>query len=270
VTVTAPQGTFVYPLPPAAVAARALGSRRITHALYGAFAQMLPDRVFACPGGGEVGVGVGGYDKSKTPWQAWIQLEFHNETACGGRPTKDGIDGQGSNISNLANIPAETIEAETPILIEEYGLVPDTEGAGKFRGGLGMVRTYRYLMDDTIVQVRADRQKSSPYGLNGGEHSTNTKVAVTKAGQTTARPTKFLETLNSGDTLRIEWPGAGGWGSPLDRDPEAVLSDVIEEKVSLQRARDTYGVVLDVEGRTVDLDETLRLRGKLARRRREA
>jgi N-methylhydantoinase B/oxoprolinase/acetone carboxylase alpha subunit len=184
VTVSAREGTFVNPLPPAPVAARALGCRRITHALCGALAQMLPDRVFACPGGAEVGVGVGGYDKSKTPWKAWVQLEFHNETACGGRPTKDGTDGQGSNISNLANIPAETIEAEQPIRIEEYVLVPDTDGAGKFRGGLGMARTYRYLLDDTVVQVRADREKTAPYGLSGGLPSTTTEVTVTKGGET--------------------------------------------------------------------------------------
>ncbi len=264
VSVTAPEGTFVNPLPPAPVAARALGCRRITHALYGAFAQALPERVFACPGGAEVGVGAGGYDKSTMPWKAWVQIEFHNETACGGRPDKDGIDGQGSNISNLANIPAETIEAEHPIRIDEYGLIADTEGPGRFRGGLGMVRSYTYLLDDTVVQVRSDREKTAPYGLNGGLPSTTTKVSVTKGGQTRPMPTKFLENLNTGDSLRIEWPGAGGWGDPIGREPKAVLWDVIEEKVSLQRARDVYGVVIDIENRTIDWEQTRRLREELA------
>jgi len=245
------------------VAARALGLKRISHALIGAVAQMLPDQVFACPGGGEVGVGAGGYDKSKTPWKAWVQLEFHNETACGGRPTKDGIDGQGSNTSNLANIPAETIEAEQPIRIEEYALVPDTDGAGMYRGGLGMVRTYRYLLDDTVVQVRADREKTAPYGLQGGLPSTNTKVTIAKGGETKAMPTKFLETLNAGDSLRISWPGAGGWGDPRKRDPEAVLWDAIEDKVGVQRARDVYGVAIDIEHRAIDWDGTRRLRDDL-------
>ena len=262
VSVTAPEGTFVNPLPPAPVAARALGCRRITHALYGAFAQALPGRVFACPGGGEVGVGAGGYDKSKTPWQAWVYLEFHNETACGGRPTKDGMDGQGANISNLANIPVETIEAEQPIRIEEYGLIADTEGAGKYRGGLGMVRTYRYLLDDTVVQVRADREKTAPYGLNGGLASSTTKVTVTKGGETKSMPGKFLENLSTSDMLRIEWPGAGGWGDPLEREPQTVLDDVIAEKVSLERARDVYGVVIDLEHRTVDWAQTEQLRSE--------
>ena len=264
VSVTAPEGTFVNPMPPAPVAARALGCRRITHALYGAFAQALPERVFACPGGGEVGVGAGGYDKSKTPWQAWVYLEFHNETACGGRPTKDGMDGQGANISNLANIPVETIEAEQPIRIEEYALIADTEGAGKYRGGLGMVRTYRYLLDDTVVQVRADREKTAPYGLNGGLASSTTKVTVTKGGETKSMPGKFLENLSTSDTLRIEWPGAGGWGDPLERDPQTVLDDVIAEKVSLARAREVYGVVIDLEHRAVDWAQTEQLRAERA------
>ena len=264
VSVGAPEGTFVNPIPPAPVAARALGCRRITHALYGAFAQALPDRVFACPGGGEVGVGAGGYDKSKTPWQAWVYLEFHNETACGGRPTKDGMDGQGANISNLANIPVETIEAEQPIRIEEYALVPDTEGAGKFRGGLGMVRTYRYLLDDTVVQVRADREKTAPYGLNGGLASSTTKVTVIKGGETKKMPGKFLENLNTRDTLRIEWPGAGGWGNPLERDPLAVLDDVIAEKISPRRARDVYGVVINSARSDLDQAQTERLRARLS------
>ena len=262
VRVSAPEGTFVNPMPPAPVAARALGCRRITHALYGAFAQALPGRVFACPGGGEVGVGAGGYDKSKSPWQAWVYLEFHNETACGGRPDKDGMDGQGANISNLANIPVETIEAEQPIRIEEYGLIADTEGAGKYRGGLGMVRTYRYLMDDTVVQVRADREKTAPYGLNGGLASTTTKVTVTKGGETKAMPGKFLDNLGTGDALRIEWPGAGGWGDPHEREPQSVLDDVIAEKVSLERARTVYGVAIDMEHRAVDWTQTERLRAE--------
>ena len=265
IQITAPEGTFVNPLPPAPVAARALGLRRITHALYGALAQMLPDRVYACPGGGEVGVGAGGYDKSTLPWKAWVQMDFHNETSCGGRPTKDGIDGQGTNISNIANTPAEVIEAENPIVIEEYALMADTEGAGRFRGGLGMVRTYRYQMDDTVVQVRADREKTPPYGLHGGHPSVTTKVTVTKDGKASSMPSKFLVNLNRGDSLRISWPGAGGWGDPLDRDPEQVLQDVIEEKVSMQRARDVYGVVIEEESRSIDWSATHRLREELRR-----
>ena len=262
VTITSPEGTFTNPLPPAPVAARALGCRRITHVLYGAFAQMLPDKVFACPGGAEVGVGAGGYDKSKTPWKPWVQLEFHNETARGGSPTLDGLDAQGTNVSNLANIPSETMEIEQPIRIEEYGMVPNSEGAGLHRGGLAMVRKYTYLLDDTVIQLRSDRQKSSPYGLNGGSSSQSTKISVSKQGQVKKMPTKFLETVNAGDWLKIEWPGAGGWGNPKQRDPELVLWDVIEEKISIERAKDVYAVAIMPDNRSIDWRGTEKLRSK--------
>jgi N-methylhydantoinase B len=133
-----------------------------------------------------------------------------------------------------------------------------------------MVRTYRYLLDDTVVQVRSDREKTPPYGLNGGLPSTTTKVTVTKGGHTKVMPGKFLENLNSGDELNIVWPGAGGWGDPLDREPEAVLWDVIEEKVSLQRARDVYGLVIDMEFRAIDWERTRRLREERSQRARKA
>ena len=111
-----------------------------------------------------------------------------------------------------------------------------------------------------MVQLRSDRQKTSPYGLNGGLASQSTKIAVSKQGQVKNMPTKFLETLNSGDWMRIEWPGAGGWGNPKERDPELVLWDVIEEKVSIERARDIYAVNIMPDKRSIDWTETRKLR----------
>ena len=260
IKVTAPEGTFVNPLLPAPVAARGLGIKRITHAIFGAYAQMLPDKVFACPGGAEFGIGMSGYDKSQTPWKPWVQLEFHNEQSTGGRPDKDGIDAQGTGTSNLSNNPVETLEVDQPIRMEEYALNPDTEGAGRHRGGLGMIREYRYLMDDTVVQVRSDRKKHPPYGLQGGHRGSATRVVVTKNGKSQEMPSKFLVTLNRGDVLRIEWSGAGGWGNPVEREPQLVLEDVIAQKISVERAREVYRVVIDPKRRLVDEEATARLR----------
>ena len=263
VTVTAPEGTFLNPLPPAPVAARTLGCIRTVHAVYGAFAQMLPDRVFACSGGCELGVAMAGYDKTRTPWKGWVLLDFHNEEAWGGSPWRDGFDGQATPTGNQTIIPVETIEAEQPIRIDEYGFAPDSEGVGKFRGGMGMVRTYRYLMDDTLVQMRADRMKKAPYGLNGGQSSYATRITITSSGETRGMPSKFLVTLNKEDVMRVEWPGGGGWGDPMERDPELVLQDAIAELITPQRAREAYGVVVDVNNRIVDLAATLDLRKEL-------
>ena len=264
IKVTAPVGSFVNPLPPAPVAARAIGSVRIAQALFGAYAQMLPDKICACSGGGEVGVGLGGYDKSRAPWKAWVQLEFHNEQGVGAWPDKDGFDAQCAGmVAQLANNPCETLEAEQPLKIEQYGFRPDSEGAGKFRGGLGMVREYRCLMDDTVLQMRSERMKQQPYGLHGGQNSRPTRITLNQGGEERQMPSKFLVNLSKGDSVRIEWPGAGGSGPPLERDPEKVLGDVIAGMVSPQRARDIYGVVVDVEKRQVDGGATERRRSEL-------
>ena len=260
VTMHMPAGSFINPNPPAPVAARSMGCIRLFQSIMGAFAQMLPQAIPACSGGSEYGSGISGYDKSKTPWKPWIQMDFANETAIGGFSYKDGTDAQGCYNTNLANIPVEEIEAEQPLLVEEYALVPDTEGAGMYRGGLGMSRKYRYLLDETLVQMRADREEHTPYGLFGGEPSAPTEIDVQTGDQVKRMPTKFLATFDAGDTLRIQWPGAGGWGNPLERSPELLLDDVIEEKITVGRARSVYGVVIDDVARTVDQEQTHSLR----------
>ena len=259
-TVSAPPGTFVNPLPPAPVGARALGALRAAQALFGAFAQMLPDRIPACSGGCELGIAMAGYDKSVLPWRPWVQLEFHNEQAIGGRPTKDGIDAQCMTLNNLANIPVEVLEAEQPLKIDEYAIVPDTEGAGKYRGGLGMVRQYRFLMDETTLQVRSDRIRHAQYGLAGGQPAALTRIVLSQNGTERTMPSKFLATVNRGDVLRVVWSGAGGWGDPLERDPAPVLRDVVAEKITPARARDVYGVIVDAARRAVDAAATARER----------
>ena len=221
---------------------------------------MLPQAIPACSGGCEYGSGISGYDKSKTPWKPWIQMDFANETAIGAFAYKDGTDAQGCYNTNLANIPVEEIEAEQPLLVEEYALVADTEGAGMYRGGLGMSRKYRYLLDETLVQMRADREEHTPYGLFGGEDSAPTEIHAQYGKEVKTMPTKFLSTFDAGDALRIQWPGAGGWGNPLERSPELLLDDVIAEKITVERARSVYGVVIDNVARTIDYKQTQLLR----------
>lgn len=263
ITVTAPEGTFVNPVSPAPVAARALGCYRESHALFGVFAQMLPDRLFAAFGSCELGVAMAGYDKTKQPWKGWVQLDFQNETCWGGSSDRDGVDAQGTPTGNQTIIPIETMEAEIPILFDEYGFLPDSEGAGKFRGGMGMVRTYRYLMDETMVQMRTDRMKHAPYGLFGGHSSSTTKITLTENGQSRAMPSKFMITLNSGDVLQLHWPGGGGYGQPLEREVDRVLTDVIAELITVERAKEVYGVIVDAQLRKVNEKATLELREKM-------
>jgi N-methylhydantoinase B len=156
--VVAPAGTFVNPVHPAAVAARALGARRVAQAVFGALTKALPGKIFAAWGGGEFGISVGGYYANRKPF---VHLEFHNDTSWGGGPHKDGLDGHPGPMSNLANTPVELLEAEQPLRIDQYGFVPDTGGAGKYRGGLAMVRDFR-LLEEATLQIRSDRRKFPP------------------------------------------------------------------------------------------------------------
>ena len=137
VTVTAPEGTYVNPRPPAAVAARYLGCLRVSHAVFGAFAQMLPGQVPACAGGADGNLTMAGYRREGNARRPWVQVEGSGEIASGASARHDGIDAQSGAVSNITNIPAELIEVEHPIRIEEYSLIPDSEGAGTFRGGVG-------------------------------------------------------------------------------------------------------------------------------------
>ena len=261
VSVTAPEGTFANASPPAAVAARALGFRRMAHTMFGAFAQMLPDEVPACFGGSDYMGVFAGYHRDGSERRAWVFAEAANEVAHGGFPTRDGIDAQSSPVSNNTNVPAEVIEIDHPIQIEEYTLLTDAEGAGKYRGGVGLARQYRFLQDDTLAQIRTDRQIHPPYGLHGGQSPRPARVLLNSDGEDKVLPGKSLTTVKAGDVLRIEMPGGGGWGDPLEREPEMVMQDVIAEKVSTARARETYGVVM--EGGEVDVQATQRAREDL-------
>ena len=245
VTVLAPKGSFVNPNYPAGVAARQLGCRRANQAVWGAIAQVIPENVFACPGGADASIATSGYDKSNTPWRSFVLTEGFNETSGGARSDKDGLEGQGANITNQANTPVEILELEYPIRILDYSLVPNTEGAGKFRGGLAQRRIYEYQQEGTEVRVRSDRRIQAPWGLKGGHNASPPKIMLRKDEQRHAMPSKFQAQMDVKDELTVQWCGGGGYGDPLDRDPEMVRWDVLEQKITRDRAFHIYGVQLD-------------------------
>jgi N-methylhydantoinase B len=166
--------------------------------------------------------------------------------------------------SNISNTPVELIESESPLLVEEYGLVKDSEGAGQFRGGLAVTRTWRLLgVDEAQLLVRSDRLKFAPYGLKGGQTGTRGCNSVhTREGER-AMPSKFQTTLREGERIRIQTAGTGGWGDPLDRDPRQVAQDVLDGRVSLERAYQVYGVAIDATTMQVDLEATSESRKRL-------
>ena len=164
IKVIAPLGTITHGKLPAACAARGLTGFRGVDCCFGALAQLYPDRVYAASDGGNTGVTIGGYDTTLRPF---IYVDFLS--GCwGARPWADGLDGNTSMFANMASFSVEVIEAENPLEVLDYEFVPDTGGAGKFRGGMSQRKTWRMLADEGILQVRADRQTHRPYGLQGG------------------------------------------------------------------------------------------------------
>ena len=161
------------------------------------------------------------------------------------------------------------IESEYPIRINEYGMLADTGGAGRHRGGLGLVREYEILSDEAILNVRSDKRRFPPHGLFGGHPGSASWNYVNPGRSDRVLPVLMteVEKLGRGDVFRHEMSGGGGFGDPLDRDPERVLRDVIEEKVTLEYAEREYGVVLveSVGDGVWDLDvpATEHLRGRM-------
>jgi N-methylhydantoinase B len=241
IEVIAPTATIVNPVMPASVAARGLTGFRVANALFGALAKIAPDRVFACEMGGDTGISFGGYDAQRRPF---VFLEFLFGS-WGGRPTKDGIDAAASAVVNFSNNPIEIVESEYPLMIERYGYVPNSGGAGKFRGGLALIRQYRFLAEEGVLQLRTDRRAHVPYGLQGGRGGTPSMNLLCRDGEPRELPAKCRLTIRRGDVFQHVLGGAGGWGNPAERDPARVAHDVAEGKLSAEHAISEYGVSMD-------------------------
>ncbi len=263
ISVIAPPGTVVHALPPAAVAARGLTAFRMGDTLLGALAQVDPVQAIAAGEGGNSGISIGGYDRDRNPF---IYVEF--VCGCwGARSGQDGIDGITNVFSDLANNPVEVIEAEHPLRIDAYELIPDSGGPGRFRGGMGIRKRITFLEEEAVLQVRSDRMRHQPYGLSGGHPGAPTRNVLIGSGTEKVMPSKFTEWINRGDTLDHFQAGGGGFGDPFERDPEAVLSDVRDGLVSLERARTDYGVVIDEDRWVVEDASTGILRSGQAQQR---
>ena len=234
IKVIAPPGTITHGKLPAACAARGLTGFRGVDCCFGALAQLYPDRVYAASDGGNTGITIGGYDKALRPF---IYVDFLS--GCwGGRPWADGLDGNTSMFANMASFSVEVIEAENPLEVLDYEFVPDTGGAGRFRGGMSQRKTWRMLADEGILQVRADRQTHRPYGLYGGGPGAAGRNVLDPGLPTEEKlHAKLTMTLRKGQVFRHELPGAGAWGDALTRELAAVAKDLRDGLVTDQRPR---------------------------------
>jgi N-methylhydantoinase B len=258
ITVVTRPGTIAHVVLPGASSMRGVTGYRLSDVMNGALAQLVPERIPAAGEGGSTLAFFSGRDEG----EPFVYSELVVGT-WGGRPVADGNDGLANPCASIANIPVEVAETDWPIRIERYGLVPDSGGAGRHRGGLAIERVWRALVPDTLLQVRSDRQVHRPYGLLGGqpgERSSN--LLVRRDGSREQAPPMFGTVLQPGELFHHRMAGGGGWGDPLDRDPEAVARDVRDEKVSGAAAAELYGVCLANDG-SVDEELTAELRARL-------
>jgi N-methylhydantoinase B len=263
IKVTAPVGTVINVQMPGASSMRGVTGFRICDVVFGALAGLLESRVMAAGEGGNTLVIIGGrrdQDRSR-----FVFFELLSGT-WGGRPDRDGNDGL-SNPANVAsNIPIEQAECEYPVLIERYGLVRDSGGAGQFRGGMAIERQWRLLTSEAAnLSIRSDRRDHPPWGLNGGRPGTGSINVLRHAdGSEEILGVMLSCSMGAGETLYHRQPGGGGYGDPLRRDPDSVARDLRDDRVSLEAARQQYGVVFsNAAAAVVDHGATEALRRKM-------
>ena len=250
----APEGSVVNCRFPAAVAARMQVGHFVTEIIYRAMADALPDRVIAGSGGTPASMNVL-YGKNRDG-KSWHSVRIRG----GGMGASSGADGNFVYIfpANGANTPVEILESDTPLIVEKRELIPDSGGPGRTKGGLGRRMVLRIPDDEyaplppVSLAMQSGRYRHPPEGLFGGKHGLKATFLVNgKEGNPYG-----LTHLKPGDVVMIDAPGGGGYGNPLERDPELVEKDVVDGYVSLEAAADQYGVVIDPETLRVNVGAT--------------
>ncbi|MBV00659.1 MAG: methylhydantoinase [Rhodospirillaceae bacterium] len=263
ITVKAPLGSLLNPKFPAPCGARGITGYRMIDCLFGALSSAVPDNVTADTTGGSTLPTISGYLNGK----AYVFCETFMGT-WGGTSKHDGQEGVPHMGANQSNVSVEMIEQDYPIRIKQYGLVPDTGGAGQYRGGLALMREYESLHDSALLNVRSDKRDFPPHGLFDGKNGKPSINILNPDNKPRVLPVLMteVEVLNRGDVFRHIMAGGGGYGDPLKRKPELVLKDVIEEKVTIAGAKKDYGVVIikNAEEFMVDSSATKKLRTQLA------
>jgi N-methylhydantoinase B len=271
VRVVAPPGTITnVRLPGACVAGQTEVQNRILELVGRTLADLVPDKAAAAAGGTSLNFLFGGVDPRSGEYYAHYHFEGNG---WGGRATADGNDAQIVPHGNCRNTPVEVFETRYPWRHLEYRLNEDTAGPGRFRGGLGIRRTLAFVGDSVRVSALFDRSKRPPGGIFGGADGHPASLEIRRAGEAVFRsfqevfgtisPSKFVNVrLHKGDEVRITSPSGGGYGDPLEREPELVAADVRQAIVSRASARERYGVEL-TGGGDADVAATTELRRRM-------
>jgi N-methylhydantoinase B len=259
-----PEGSLLNPRFPAPVNMYVRPSQVTTAVIMRVLAQALPGRVPA-PGSAAGGsLSSAGHHPKSGRWYSQYEILTGG---TGARPDGDGVSAMDELVVNVMNTPVEAIETEFPVRVERYELACDSGGPGTFRGGLGVRRQWRILAEESSVNLRMDRFKFSSLGVFGAKPARASKAVLNPgSGVQRALTSKVAGLLlKRGDLLSVEFAGGGGWGDPLERDVGRVRDDVARGYVSVEAARENYGVALDRD-LGIDVDATARLRREKTRR----
>jgi N-methylhydantoinase B len=261
IAMKAPEGSVVNCRFPAAVAARMQIGHFLTEIIYRAMAESLPERVLAGSGGTPATMNVFyGKRNDATPWHSVI-------IRGGGMGASATNDGCYDYIfpANGANTPVEIFESDTPLIVEKRELILDSAGPGKMKGGLGRSVVFRVPDDEYApippvnLGIQSGRYQYPPEGLFGGEDGKKARFLINgEPGNPYG-----LTQVGPGDIVTMDAAGGGGFGDPLEREPELVENDVADGYVSIERAREDYGVVIDPETLKIDANASEKLRASL-------
>jgi N-methylhydantoinase B len=260
IVVTSQEGLVTNPRPPAGVTARSQTMTKITEAMLKAMSEVVPDRVVSGSHGQACTNSFSGIHPETG--RRFTHIEIQGGGA-GARPTKDGPDGQDLHLGRFMNTPVEAAEIENPVIIERYEFIPDSGGAGKYRGGLSLRRDIRFLSEVTWARY-SDRQKFQPQGLFGGLPGTMGSLILNPDTPLERKcRSKGVDQLKAGDLLSIRLPGSAGYGDPKERLADKVRWDVLNAKISKESAGENYGVVFHPD-MSVDEEKTEAMRSQRA------
>ena len=222
ISVLAPQGTIVNPTFPHPVGGGNVEtSQRNADLIYRAFSKAVPNKVPAASGGSMNNVMIGGIENGKS-WAFYETIAV----GLGGRKGMDGIDGIHCNMTNTLNTPIEEIERNNPLLITKYEYRVDSSGAGRYRGGSGVIRSFLMTSDSTIFTVLADRERHGPWGLFGGKEGGKTQVILLRNNKKRKISSKGTLQLKKNDEIQIHTAGGGGYGYAQERDEKKIKEDL--------------------------------------------
>ena len=255
-------GSVVDPRFPAAVNTYMPTALTAAEAILSALAPFVPDKRIA-GGSGSAALVLGGRDAQTN--RAYVHYEIFSG-GTGARSGKDGVSATAFHLSNCKTAPIEIIESEFPTRVERFEMIPDSGGAGEWRGGLGFARDYRILADEVRFSMRTDKHAIAPFGSDKGLPGGKGACVVNLESKDAKHlPSRFGDhRLQRNNTIRVERPGGGGLGDPFRRSVDKVVEDVRQGYVSIDSARSQYGVALHVAGGELTLQEqeTAILRGK--------